>query len=64
MKSNDFNNLVKLVKKVGNYKPRQDFKKLTKAPNKRELSAIFKLNMADFTIEKCYPSPEKKAMGQ
>ncbi len=49
MKDKDLNNLTRLVKKVGNFKPEKPSKKPDHQPNKKELEVKYELDLK--TIE-------------
>jgi hypothetical protein len=52
MDDKDLNNFVKLVKKVGSYKPSNAPKKPEKAPTAEQLREVYKLDKRSLVIKK------------
>ncbi len=50
MKPNEINNLSKLVKKVGKYKPKEAPHKPEKQPSVSELNEVYTLNLKELKL--------------
>lgn len=50
MKKKELNNLSKLVKKIGKYKPKETPHKPEKQPSVSELKEVYTLNLKELTL--------------